>query len=197
MPVLSRSVRSRSARYCLAFFEDRRSLSSSSEKPAFITPPSSRVPGDSTMAWEIKSTTSGQGFSSFLSQLIGASAFCISGTTSRLRRRAISSRGRAMPLFMRLIRRSMSATSPSRDMTWLRGRVFSANQAMASCLLFSSFTSSRGCPSQRLSSLPPIAVRVRSMMESSEPAAVPERLLWKSSRFLWVWTSSAIKFSVE
>ncbi|MBA7679109.1 hypothetical protein ES703_87392 [subsurface metagenome] len=102
-----------------------------------------------------------------------------------------------MPPLTRLIRRSISATSPSREIAWRRARVLSANQAMASCLLFNSFMSRRGWPNQRRNSLPAIAVRVRSMMDRSEPLAVPERLLEKSSKLRWVCTSSAIKASVE
>ncbi|MNY22089.1 hypothetical protein D3C86_1556760 [compost metagenome] len=109
-----------------------------------------------------------------------------------LSRSAMRSRAFAVPAATRLVRRSRSRMDPSWSARRIRRPAFAASSPTAWWRSLMAVASSKGCSSHWRSLRPPMAVRVSSSTESSEPFQDPSRAVWVSSRLRRVAGSSCM-----
>ncbi len=179
MPVRARSCSSISAISCLPDRLMWRSSSSAVSNPSRTYPPSrASAGGSSVRAASIAVRTSGTSSSS--AARLRTSGDCMSPWSTRTRGTAPSdcfsatrSRGPAEPSAVRATRRSRSCTDLSVSRNRPRSVVLNAKSSTASSRSRTRSRESSGRSSHWRSRRPPIAVTVRSISSSREPARPP------------------------
>ncbi len=179
MPVRARSCSSICAMSCLPDRLMWRSSSSAGSNPSRTNPPSRASAGGSSIrAASMAVRTSGTSSSS--AARLRTSGDCMSPWIIRRRGtapsdcfRATRSRGPAEPRAVRATRRSRSWTDLSVSRNRPRSVVLNAKSSTASSRSRTRSSDSSGRSSHWRSSRPPIAVTVRSISSSREPARPP------------------------